>query len=73
MFGKLGDSFTALLAVSSFGFGGGWLLPLVIVALWTCYYGLRTCFNIALVLFVISHVSFCLQICWIEDASLTRN
>jgi len=34
---------------------------------------LRIFSDLALVFFVISLVSFCLQICWTDDASLTRN
>jgi len=73
MFGKLGDSFIGLLAVNRFGSGVSWFLVLVIVALWTCYSSLRTFSDLALVFFVISHVTFCFQICWTEDAALTQN
>jgi len=64
---------TALLPVSRFVIGARWCLVLVIVALWACYCSLRTFFVLALVFFVISHVSFCLQICLTEDVPLTRN
>ena len=37
------------------------------------YCSLCTFSVLALVFFVNSHVSFCLQICWTEDTSLTRN
>jgi len=73
MFGTLSGSFTELLAVSRFGFRVSWLLALVLVALWTCHCSLRHFSDLALVFTVISHVRFCLQICWTEDASLTRN
>jgi len=47
----------------------------VLVVLWNCYYSLRTFSDVALVYFVISLVvSFAQsQICWTEDAWLTRN
>jgi len=73
MFGRLGDSFTGLLAVSHFGIEVTWFLALVIAALWTCYCILRTFSDLGFVFLVISHLSFCLQLCWTEDASLTRN
>jgi len=45
----------------------------VLVALWICYCSLRTFSDLALVFFVISLLSFCLQMCWTEEASMTRN
>jgi len=50
-----------------------WLLVLVLVASWIYYCSLRTFPDLALVFFVISLVNICLQICWTEDASMTRN
>jgi len=58
MFGRLHHSFTELLSVSLFGFGVSWFLALVLVALWTCYLSLCAFFDLALVFFVISLVSF---------------
>jgi len=49
------------------GFGG------TVFGLWACYCSWRTFSDLALVFFVILLVSFCIQICWTEDASLTRN
>jgi len=78
MFGKLGDSFTALLAVSRFGFGVSWLLALALAALWTCYCSLRTFSDLALV-FTISPANFCLQFAglmmrrWPEIESLVKH
>jgi len=46
---------------------------LVLAVLLRCYCSLRTFSDLALVFSVISLASFCLQICWTEDASLTRN
>jgi len=74
MLGRLGDSFTGLLAVSRFGLGVCWFLALVIAASWICYCSLRTFYDLALVFFVILLVNLCLlQIFWAEDASLTGN
>ena len=63
----------ALLAVSRFGFRVSWLSALVLVALWTCHWSPRHFADLALVFFVISHANFCLQTCWTDDGSLTRN
>jgi len=45
----------------------------VVVGLLACYCSRRTFSDLALVFFVISLVSFCLQICWSEEASLIQN
>jgi len=52
-------------------FGVSWHLALS--SFWNCYCSLRTSSDLALVFGAFSLVSFCLQICWTEDASLTRN
>jgi len=62
------NNLTTLLAVRV-----SWLLAQVLIALWNCYCSPRTFSDFALVFFVNSHVSFCLQLCWTEDASLARN
>jgi len=55
------------------GFGVSRFLAVVLVALWSCNCSLPTFSDLVLVFFVISHVSFCLQIWCTEDASLTQN
>jgi len=58
--------------VRSCWIGASWFLSLQLFGLaCACFCSLRTFSELAIVVFTISPASFCSQICWAEDVSLT--